>query len=90
MRDLRELNHLRDRRHERAVSGAMPWDADHEAKAGVFRVQMKSSKRPLLCIASSGTIPISDGWDHVSVSLPGRCPTWEEMDAIKRLSLIHI
>lgn len=23
------------------------------------------------------------GWDHVSVSLPNRCPTWEEMCAIK-------
>lgn len=25
------------------------------------------------------------GWDHVSVSLKHRCPTWEEMDWIKRL-----
>jgi len=24
-------------------------------------------------------------WEHVSVSLPDRCPTWEEMDAVKRL-----
>ena len=23
------------------------------------------------------------GWDHVSVSLPSRCPTWEEMCAVK-------
>lgn len=23
------------------------------------------------------------GWDHVSVSLPNRCPTWEEMCAVK-------
>lgn len=34
----------------------------------------------LRIIASS-----SEGWDHVSVSLPDRCPTWEEMDYIKRL-----
>lgn len=26
-----------------------------------------------------------DGWEHVSVSLMYRCPTWEEMDFIKRL-----
>lgn len=26
----------------------------------------------------------ADGWDHVSVSLPDRCPTWSEMDAVKR------
>lgn len=24
-------------------------------------------------------------WEHVSVSLPNRCPTWEEMDFVKRL-----
>lgn len=25
-----------------------------------------------------------EGWDHVSVSLPDRCPTWEEMEWVKR------
>lgn len=25
------------------------------------------------------------GWEHVSVSLPDRCPTWDEMCAIKDL-----
>lgn len=34
----------------------------------------------LRIIASSG-----DGWDHVSVSLPNRCPTWDEMCRVKRL-----
>lgn len=24
-------------------------------------------------------------WEHVSVSLPARCPTWKEMDFIKRI-----
>lgn len=24
-------------------------------------------------------------WEHVSVSTPGRCPTWMEMDYVKRL-----
>lgn len=24
-------------------------------------------------------------WEHVSVSLPHRCPTWDEMDFVKRL-----
>ena len=37
----------------------------------------------LRVIAASG-----GGWDHVSVSLPDRCPTWNEMDFIKRL-LFH-
>lgn len=26
-----------------------------------------------------------DGWEHVSVSLPHRCPTWGEMDKVRRL-----
>lgn len=25
------------------------------------------------------------GWDHVSVSLRTRCPTWDEMEMVKRL-----
>lgn len=25
------------------------------------------------------------GWDHVSVSLPNRCPTWDEMAAVKNM-----
>lgn len=32
------------------------------------------------CIASDG-----DGWEHVSVSLPRRCPTWGEMCHIKSI-----
>lgn len=34
----------------------------------------------LRVIASDG-----DGWDHVSVSLPDRTPTWDEMCGIKKL-----
>lgn len=26
-----------------------------------------------------------EGWDHVSVSLPTRCPSWGEMSWVKRL-----
>lgn len=33
----------------------------------------------LFIIASWG-----NGWDHVSVSRKDRCPTWEEMEMIKR------
>lgn len=35
---------------------------------------------PLKIIASDG-----EGWEHVSVRLPNRCPTWEEMSTVKRL-----
>jgi hypothetical protein len=32
------------------------------------------------CIASNG-----EGWDHVSVSVAGRTPTWAEMEYVKRM-----
>lgn len=34
----------------------------------------------LRVIASDGL-----GWDHVSVSLPNRCPTWEELEHVRKL-----
>lgn len=37
-------------------------------------------KGALACIAS-----ISDGWDHISVSMQHRCPDWAEMEYVKRL-----
>ncbi|KKL19839.1 hypothetical protein LCGC14_2461440 [marine sediment metagenome] len=35
--------------------------------------------RSLMIIVSSG-----EGWDHVSVSLKERCPTWDEMEWVRR------
>ena len=47
---------------------------------GVFIVPV--NKIPMQIIVSeAGDYP----WDHVSVSLKTRCPTWEEMCAIKDL-----
>jgi len=41
-----------------------------------------------LRVISSGSAegnPEAQGWEHVSVSLPDRCPTWEEMAKVKDL-----
>lgn len=43
---------------------------------------------PLKVIASDGLVvpdgaPHLSGWEHVSVSLPNRCPTWPEMAYVK-------
>ena len=38
-----------------------------------------SGTQPLRFVASWGM-----GWEHVSVSLPNRCPTWEELHFVKR------
>ena len=45
---------------------------------GAFYVPKKNVI--LKCIASDG-----NGWEHVSVSLPNRCPNWPEMCYIKSL-----
>lgn len=46
---------------------------------GVFIVRVPGTGAVLRVIASCG-----EGWDHVSVSRPSRCPTWEEMSFVKR------
>lgn len=45
---------------------------------GAFRA--RHNGRSLLIVASDGM-----GWDHVSVSLANRCPTWEEMEYVKHI-----
>lgn len=51
---------------------------------GYFRVQSPLIAGPLLnVIASDGQC--GEKWEHVSVSLPGRTPTWEEMCFVRDL-----
>lgn len=47
---------------------------------GLFAIPLR--KVNSIVVASDG-----EGWEHVSVSLPGieRCPTWEEMCMVKEL-----
>lgn len=47
---------------------------------GAFTIPFEKNKVLLRVIASVGK-----GWDHVSVSLPHRCPSWEEMEYVKRM-----
>ncbi|MGY2052368.1 DUF7694 domain-containing protein [Methylobacterium sp. JK268] len=58
--------------------GAIPPEA--LAIVGTFRVPHRPTGASLLVIASA-----AEGWDHVSVSLPNRCPNWPEMSRIKDL-----
>lgn len=51
-----------------------------DAGTGVFRVPSPTGGSKLAVVASSG-----ECWDHVSVSLPNRCPNWPEMEHVKRL-----
>jgi len=47
---------------------------------GAFFIPSRPGQVPLKVLASDGL-----GWDHVSISLPNRCPTWDEMCRIKAL-----
>lgn len=47
---------------------------------GAFSIPSPSATEPLFVICSDGM-----GWEHVSISHTKRCPTWDEMDYIKRL-----
>lgn len=48
-----------------------------DSSNGIF--SFGTEENQIRIIASSG-----EGWDHVSVSLKDRCPTWDEMEAVKR------
>jgi len=50
-------------------------------KFGLFFVPMIPGKAPMKVLAA----PKDSEWQHVSVSLPSRCPTWKEMCFIKDL-----
>ncbi len=61
-----------------------PYASPAGASFGSFAIPLEGSRR--LIVVSSGRPHEGDGgWEHVSVSLPNRCPTWEEMCRVKRL-----
>lgn len=72
MKNLHELDRWR-------ISMRAIYGTDGNANEGAFHVPCPATGRVLQIIASNG-----GGWDHVSVSLPTRCPNWQEMDFIKR------
>ena len=65
----------------RITSGAGPMNSTlNDGNNGAFLIKHLKLRRPIMVIASDGY-----GWEHVSVSLPDRCPTWGEMCIIKAL-----
>jgi hypothetical protein len=62
----------------RVRKGAFASD-ESDGNNGAFFIPHKLGKAPLKVICSDG-----EGWEHVSVSLPARCPTWEEMCFVVR------
>lgn len=59
-----------------------PMASPEGAKYGFFFVRLNNSLTNIKVMCS----PMGEGeWEHVSVSLQNRCPTWDEMCQIKAL-----
>jgi len=63
----------------RVRSGIMA-SSEADGCNGAFFIRTRPGAAPLKVIASD-----QGGWEHVSVSLPNRCPTWEEMTRVVAL-----
>jgi hypothetical protein len=88
MKLLSELNQYRSRSTE-ALMGLTQYDG-HDDHVGFFYLKIKTHKKPLKVVASRfrENSPESESnppWNHVSVSLPNRTPTWMEMSYVKSL-----
>lgn len=63
----------------------------YRVTSGILATRPKSGNYGLFFIRHAGQATlrviagVGDGWEHVSVSLPNRCPTWAEMCKIKEL-----
>lgn len=70
----------------RLRKGAYGSDPAVHGNNGAGFIPIKGTLTPLKFIASDGDgAPTGERWEHVSVSLPHRCPTWEEMCKVKAL-----
>jgi hypothetical protein len=59
-----------------------PFMSPAGANYGAFFIRLTPTSQPLKVICS----PLGQGdWDHVSASLPDRCPSWEQMCKIRSL-----
>lgn len=55
------------------------------ASYGAFRILLRTCVLKVISSGSCVDNPEADGWEHVSVSIASRCPTWDEMCFVKRL-----
>ena len=60
------------------------WKTTDTDKFGFFFIGIKPGTPPLKVMSAPFDTPHKD-WEHVSVSLPNRCPTWDEMCKVKDL-----
>ena len=79
MKDLRQLNKYRSIEKQKQLMT----DGIRRSMYGIFEIPLNSEETALV-IAENGAGSSSE-WEHVSVSTPTRCLTWEEMCKIKDL-----
>ncbi len=92
MKNLNELNKYRDRNAEARAYGRDFCD-DDRSWVGIFRVPVVQSTGgypKMLVIVSryvegNQKLDANYPWNHVSASLPNKCPTWEDMCKLKDL-----
>ena len=78
MKDLRTLNSYRNIEKQRQLGT----DNLRKSLYGIFSIPLSSGENATV-VANNG---LSDSeWEHVSVSTPYRCLTWEEMCKVKDL-----
>lgn len=71
------------------VRKGLMWSTEANGNNGAFFLPNRAAKPRGLSTREASAVPLkiiaSDGagWEHVSVSLPTRCPTWDEMCYVK-------
>ena len=55
------------------------------ANSGAFSLPLRETVLQGRTVALQFIVSDGGGWDHVSVSLPNRCPRWEELERVRRL-----
>jgi hypothetical protein len=78
MKDLTDLNRFR----VKDADILRQFGSVGDETCGAFMIPYPRTGVTLKCLASSDA---GSGWDHVSVSLPNRCPNWFEMQHIHRV-----
>ena len=82
---MRKHPNLRIAKWRYAQEGQLFASTAEDGNNGVFNIPAKLVSKTRDHGVFTAVISDQAGWDHVSVSLPDRCPTWDEMCEIKRL-----
>ena len=69
-------------RHRRMDAGVIALMGDAPLRENGF-FELPGQEHPQVTLRV--LVSVGEGWDHVSVSTRHRCPSWDEMEYVKRL-----